>query len=103
MSLGIKKGDKVVVLAGKDKAKTGKVLEVFGADSTLIVEGLNMVIKHMRKRTQSDQGGRKQVPLPMPAAKVALVCPNCEKGVRFGIKKEGDTKSRVCRKCGQVI
>jgi large subunit ribosomal protein L24 len=103
MSLGIKKGDKVVILAGKDKAKTGKVLEVFGADSTIIVEGLNLVIKHLRKRTQTDQGGRKQVPRPLPMAKVALVCPNCAKGVRFGIKKEGDTKARICRKCGQSI
>lgn len=104
MSLGIKKGDKVIVISGKDQGKSGKVLRVIKGKSRIIVEGLNLSKKHLRKRSESEPGGIKEIPMPLYASKVALFCSSCSKGVRFGIKTlKGKDKIRVCKKCNQEI
>jgi large subunit ribosomal protein L24 len=108
----IKKGDKVKILSGKDKGKTGKVLQIFSDKNRASVEGLNILIKHMRPRRQGEAGQRIEFPAPFNISNMALVCPNCGKAVRvnykeISISKEGEKKTvkktRVCNKCKQVI
>ena len=104
MSLGIKKGDKVIILSGKDSGKAGRVLEILKDKSKLIVEGLNLSKKHMKKRSEADVGGIKELPMPLHISKVALFCSSCSKPVRFGIKTLKDkNKIRICKKCQQEI
>jgi large subunit ribosomal protein L24 len=103
MSLGIRKGDKVQIMKGKDRGKTGKILRG-DSTGTVIVEGLNLVKKHMRRRSETEQGGIKAIPAALRIENVALYCQNCNKGVRFGIKvMEDKSKARVCKKCQQTI
>lgn len=104
MSLKIRKGDKVQIISGRDKGKSGKVLEVLLDKQRAVVEGANMVKKHMRKRKEGETGGIKEMPLPLALSKIALFCSNCQRGVRFGIKTMADkSKVRICRKCQQAI
>ena len=99
----IKKGDQVKIMAGKDSGKTGKVLRVFAPVEKVIVEGLNMVKKHIRPRKEGEKGQRLELPAKMNVSNVMLVCPKCGKTTRVGYKKEGDKNERVCKKCNLVI
>ena len=103
----IKKGDKVKILAGKDKGKTGKVLQVFSKRNRVSVEGLNLLIKHMRPRKQGEKGQRIEFPAPLDASNLILVCPKCSKPSRVGYKivstAKGKKKFRECKKCKQII
>ena len=99
----IKKGDNVVVIAGKDKGKEGKVLRVNLKDSTVLVEGVNMVKKHMKPGRQSQEGGIIKIETPIYVSKVQLVCPKCGKGTRVGYKLADGKKVRVCKKCGADV
>ncbi|MEI8350347.1 MAG: 50S ribosomal protein L24 [Candidatus Omnitrophota bacterium] len=104
MSLRIRKGDKVQILSGRDKGKSGKVLEVLLDKQRAIVEGVNIVKKHMRKRKEGETGGIKEIPIPLGLAKMALFCGNCQRGVRFETKTMADkSKMRICKKCHQEI
>tara|TARA_Y100000031_G_C7989272_1_gene278377 strand:- start:218 stop:532 length:315 start_codon:yes stop_codon:yes gene_type:complete len=104
MSLRVKKGDKVVVLAGKAKNKTGKILKVFTAKSRVVVEGLNLVKKHTRRRSESEPGGIKEVPASIHISNVSLFCSSCNKGVRFLVQTAEDkSKTRICKKCQKPI
>ena len=103
----VKKDDKVIVISGDDKGKIGKVLEVSPKEGKVIVEGVNIVSRHVKPRKQGDKGGIIQVEGAMYADKVQLVCPKCDKGVRTKVayKEVGDkkVKIRVCTKCGAEI
>lgn len=103
----IRKGDTVKILAGKDKGKSGAVLKVFPVERRLIVEGLNLVVKHVRPRKQGEKGQKLYIPARMPIAKVMIVCKHCGKAVRIGytfIDNNGvREKQRVCKKCKQSI
>ena len=102
MGAGIKKGDKVQVITGRDKGKTGKVLKF--AAGRVVVEGVNLVKKHLRRRSEGDPGGVKEIPASLNASNVALYCGKCGKGVRFGVKVMKDkTKVRVCARCKQTV
>ena len=106
--MNIKKNDKVKILAGKDKGKTGKVLQVSPEDGRVSVEGLNLLIKHLRPRRQGEKGQRIEFPAFLDATNLALVCPKCGRATRVGfktIKLEGkkDKKFRVCKKCQEII
>jgi len=104
MSLGIKKGDKVVVLAGKDKGKTSKVLKVFKDKNRVIVEGINLAKKHTKRRSENEPGGIIEVPLPVHISNVALYCSRCNRATRFRTKiLEDKSKIRICVKCNQPI
>ena len=104
MSLKIKKSDKVQVMRGKDKGKTGKVLEIISSQNTAIVEGLNLAKKHLRRRSESEPGGIKEIPSPLHLSNIALFCQNCSRGRRVAIKKlEDKSKARICKKCQQPI
>ena len=107
----IKKNDKVKILAGKDKGKTAKVLQVFIDRKKASVEGLNLLIKHIRPRREGEKGQRVEFPAPMAMSNLMLVCPKCGKTTRVGHKyieenKEEKTKKkkiRYCKKCQASI
>jgi len=92
-----------MMLAGKDKGKVGKVLQVMTKDGKIVVEGLNLLIKHQRAGRAGEKGQRIQFPSAVVISKVALVCPKCDKPVRVGYKVEEKIKHRVCKKCQEAI
>ena len=96
----VKKNDVVVVISGDDKGKKGKVLEVSPKEGKVIVEGVNIVSRHVKPRKQGEQSGIVKVEGAMYADKVQLFCSKCGKGVRAKYKFDGDKKIRVCAKCG---
>lgn len=99
--LHVKTGDTVVVLSGKDRGKQGKVLEVSPKERKVIVEGINMVTKHVKPRKMGEQGGIVKAEGAMYASKVQIVCPKCGKPTRIGHKVlEDGKKVRVCKKTG---
>ena len=102
-SLNIHRNDTVKVLTGTDRGKTGRVLRVFPDKSTVLVEHVRVVKKTVSsKQGQRTKGGIAEQESPINVSNVMLVCPNCGP-VRVGYKAEGDTKVRVCRKCGQTL
>ena len=104
--LHIKTGDNVVLLTGdkKDRKKTGKVLEVSPKEGKVIVEGLNMVKKHVKPRKAGDPSGIIEAESAIYACKVQVVCPKCKKPTRIAHKiYEDGRKDRICKKCGETI
>ena len=108
----IKKGDKVKVTAGKDKGKTGKVMQVFPERNEASLEGVNLLIKHLRPQRQGEKGQRVEFPAPMNISNLVIVCPKCGKVAgrvshRIIEQKKGNTtkkkKVRVCKKCEAPI
>ena len=99
----IKKGDTVQVLSGNDKGKKGEVLEVIPKTQKVIVKGVNVRKKHVKPRKQGEEGGIIPVECSIHSSKVNVVCPKCGKPVRIGYVMEGNTKVRVCKKCGNKL
>jgi large subunit ribosomal protein L24 len=99
----LKKGDRVVVLAGSDRGKTGRLLAVDPRKSQVLVEGVNMKWKHVRKSQQNPQGGRTQREYPVHVSNVAFWDEPSGKGVRLGASLEGGRKRRVLRPSGKSI
>lgn len=96
----IKKQDTVLVIAGKDAGKKGKVVRVLPREEKIVVEGANRLIRHVRPRRQGEKGQKLEVFVPLTVGKVILVCPKCNKPARVGTKRSADGKvMRVCRKC----
>ena len=98
----IRKDDTVQVIAGKDKGKRGAVVRVIAKKDAVIVSGINMVKKAMRKRSQQDQGGIAEIEAQLNISPVAIVCKKCGP-TKIGFKIDGDKKTRVCRKCGEAL
>jgi large subunit ribosomal protein L24 len=119
--LSLKKNDQVQVIAGRDKGKTGKILAVNAKTGRVIVEKLNLVKRHLKPTQQNPQGGILEKETPLHYSNVQLLCPKCNRGVRFGIKhvekgaapkgkkKAGEgaagktVKVRVCKRCGEQL
>jgi len=99
----IRKDDTVEVIAGKDKGKRGTVVRVISKKDAVIVSGVNIVKKAMKKRSQQDQGGIVEVEAPLNISNVGIVCKKCGRPVKVGYKMNGDKKVRVCRKCGETL
>jgi len=97
----IKKGDTILVISGKDRLKTGKVLNVFPKEGTIIVEGINLRKKHIKPKRSGEQGQIVQVPVPLSVSNVKLICQKCQKPTKTGYRIEKGKKYRVCKKCGQ--
>lgn len=98
------KGDKVKVLAGKDNGREGTVDRVLVKDSKIFVAGINMYKRHINaKRFGQETGSVVELSKAINLSNVMLVCPNCKKPARVGIKFEGDTKVRFCKKCEKAI
>lgn len=100
MALNVKKGDTVVVIAGKDKGKTGKVLVAMPADNSVVVAGVNMIAKHKKPRSAQDKGGIIKKEGKINASNVQIVCPVCGKATRVAHTIKDDKKIRECKKCG---
>ena len=98
----IRKGDTVQVIAGKDKGKRGAIVRVNAKKDAVIVSGVNIVKKTMKRRSQQEQGGIAEVEAPLNISNVAIVCKKCGP-TRVGYKIDGDKKIRVCRKCGEAL
>ena len=105
--MNIKKGDTVKILTGDKKTnrgKTGKVLEVSPKEGKVIVEGLNMVSKHVKPRKAGDPSGIIKAESAIYACKVQVVCPKCKKPTRVGHKIYADgRKDCMCKKCGETF
>jgi large subunit ribosomal protein L24 len=99
----IKKDDIIKVINGKDSGKTGKVLEIDRKDGRVMVEGVNMVKKTMRKSKKNQVGGIKDVEAFLDISNVMVVCPKCKKTTRVGFKITDDKKNRICKKCEAEI
>ena len=103
MKMTIKSGDNVLVIAGKDKGKTGKVTAVYADQNKVLVENVNIVSKHVKPRKMGEAGGIIKAESALYADKVQLICPKCSQPTRVGHLIDGDKKVRVCKKCGEVI
>jgi large subunit ribosomal protein L24 len=101
MAAKLKKGDKVVVLAGKDKGKQGEISRVMPQDGKAIVDGINISIRHT-KQSQTSQGGRIPTPMPIDLSNLSLMDKN-GKATRVGFRVEGDKKVRYAKTTGEVI
>ena len=99
-TLHVKTGDNVMIISGKDKGQTGKVLQVSPKEGKVIVEGRNMVTKHVKPRREGETGGIVKAESAIYASKVMPVCPKCGKAVRVGHILNNGKKVRVCKKCG---
>lgn len=96
------KGDEVQILLGKDRGKTGQVERVLTEKNKILVNGINVYKRHVRK--QGDlEGGILNLAKPIDISNVALICPNCKKVTKVAFKMEGDSKLRFCKKCQKVI
>lgn len=99
----IRKNDKIKVLVGKDRGKTGKVLMVLKDLDKIVVEGVNIVSRHVKPGKVSKEGGIIKVEKPISASNVMLICEKCGKPARIGFSIAGGRKYRVCKNCGEVL
>jgi len=100
----IRKNDTVLVIAGKDKGKKGKVRFAHPKDERLLVEGINFIKRHTRARGQVRQAGIIDLEAPIRVSNVMLLCSKCNHPTRVGFRfLEDGRKVRVCRSCGEVI
>lgn len=97
----LRKGDEVIVLSGKDKGKRGKIQRMLRSKGTVIVEGINLVKKHARPSKNNPQGGVIDKAMPLPAAKLMLICAGCGQPARIKRERTPDgSLARICKKCG---
>ncbi|MCL2487490.1 MAG: 50S ribosomal protein L24 [Oscillospiraceae bacterium] len=102
--LHVKQGDTVKILSGDERGKKGKVLDVSPKEGKVIVEGRNIVKKHVKPKKMGDPGGIIEAAAAMYASKVQVVCPHCGDPARMGREENADgTKSRLCRRCKRTI
>ena len=101
MAAKLRKGDKIVVLTGKDKGKKGEISSVDPKAGKAVVDGLNIAIRHV-KQSQSDQGGRQPKAMPIALSNLAIV-DGAGKATRVGFRMEGDKKVRFAKSTGEVI
>lgn len=99
----IRKNDTVKIMLGKDSGKEGKVERVLPKTGQIVVAGMNIVKRHIKKGIAGNEGTVLDIPKPMNVSNVMLVCPNCKKPTRVGFEKTGDNKTRMCKKCGKEI
>ena len=103
MSTSIKKGDNVVVIAGKEKGKTGKVTEVSSKNNRVLVDGVNIVTKHQKARKQDEKSQIVKKNAPVEASNLMVVCPACGKATRVAHSTVDGKKVRVCKKCSASL
>jgi len=100
----VKKNDLVMVIAGRDKGKSGKILSVLSKKNRVIVEKVNFIKRHTRPSAKQRQGGIIEREGPINISNVMLICTKCNKPSRIGKKfLEDDKKVRVCKKCGEIL
>ncbi len=102
-SMTIRRGDRVRVIAGKDKGKEGKVLRSLPERERVVVENVNMIKKHTRPTQKNRQGGIVEMEGTIHVSNVMLVCPSCGQATRVGRRREDGVRVRTCKKCGKDI
>ena len=104
VTLKIRKGDEVEVIAGKDRGKRGKVQEVDPTAMTVVVAGLNVAKRHRKPNpSKNEKGGIIEQPMPLGLGKVMVICPHCGKPTRIAHRTDEDSKERICKRCGEPI
>ena len=103
MKLSVKKGDNVLVIAGKDAGKTGEILEVNREEGRVKVAGVNIQAHHNKPRSKDDKGGIIKTEGAIDVSNVQVVCPVCKKAVRIAHKEVDGKMVRYCKKCGAVL
>lgn len=100
----IKKGDNVLVVAGKDRNKKGVVSRVITEKNQVVIDGVNLVVKHMKARKAGEKGQKAKIAKPLNVSNVMFVCSKCGKAARIGyrVSAEGN-KERICKKCNQEV
>jgi len=103
----VKKGDSVLITAGKDKGRTGKIMKALPKELKILIEGINLKKKHVRPKREGEKGQVVSIPALLDVSNIKLICPKCGKATRVGYKIEkdakGEIKNRICKKCNQVI
>ncbi|WP_338663534.1 50S ribosomal protein L24 [Pararoseomonas sp. SCSIO 73927] len=103
MAAKIKKGDRVQVLAGKDKGKRGEVLSVSPTENRAVVQGVNIVKRHAKPQGMNQPGGIQEKEAPIHLSNLAVIDPKSDKPTRVGFRMDGDKKVRVAKASGEVI
>jgi len=98
-----KKGDEILITGGKDRSKKGKIDRVLPKEASVLVPGLNIYKRHVKKRDAQNPGGIIDFPRPIPIGRISLICPKCKKPTRVGFTGVGKDKQRICKKCKQLI
>jgi len=98
----LKKGDQVVILAGKDRNRKGKIEKILPRQRKVLVAGVNIYKKHVKPQG-SNSGGVVDLVKPLPVGKVALICPKCGQRTRVGYRFVQNSKKRICKKCQVII
>lgn len=101
--LHVKKGDKVVVIAGKDNGKTGEILSVNQSKNTVVVSGINIQSHHNKPKSQEDKGGIIKSEGAINCSNVQIVCSACGKATRIAKREENGKMVRVCKKCNAIL
>jgi large subunit ribosomal protein L24 len=105
--LHVRKGDTVLILAGKDQGKRGRILEALPRNERVIVEDVNLMTRHQKPRslqpTARQQAGRIEKPAPLHASNVQLVCPNCNQPTRVVRRELEGHSARACKQCGELL
>ncbi len=99
----LKKGDNVIIRAGKDKGRTGKIVRILSGTNKVVVDGANMMKRHQRPRKTGEKGQIISTGMPIHASNVMIVDPKSGKGTRIGKKKVGDKMVRIARSSNQEI
>ena len=99
----IKKGHTVLVIAGKDRGKKRKILRILPKKGKVVVEGVNIVKKHQKPKKEGEKGQIVELPAPIDASNVKVICAQCNKAVRIGYRLVADRKIAICKKCGKEI
>ncbi|OGS40928.1 MAG: 50S ribosomal protein L24 [Elusimicrobia bacterium RIFOXYA2_FULL_69_6] len=103
MKLKLRKKDRVMVIAGKDKGKTGEILKIYPESGRVLISKINMVTKHKKPR-QTEPGGLQKMEAPIALSNAMLMCPKCEKPVRPKLDRLATGECvRQCRRCGETI
>lgn len=101
--MNIRRNDNVVVLRGRDRGKQGKVLQVLTASGRAVVEGVNLVTKHLRKTQDNPKGGIVKKEAAIAVSNLMVYCATCKKGARVKHVADGKRRVRKCKRCGQSI
>jgi len=99
----IKNNDTILVISGKDKGKKGKVIKSIPKERRIVVEGINLMKKHIRPRRAGEKGHIVEIAAPLNVSNVKLVCPKCKEATRVGYRIIKGSKFRICKKCQQEI
>jgi len=99
----IKKNDQVLVISGKDKGRKGKIVRTFRKEGKIVIEGINIKKKHVRPKKQGEKGQIVEIPAPIDASNVKLICNKCKKATRAGYKILDKKKYRICKECDEEI